>query len=533
MAQAPAQSQPEVFGAQLNKNKKSRFWRIAGLSVLAVTATITSWLAFTQQGRKAVDGISKSAPVLLPIIRDRELLFTNVGHDQVNILLVGEDYNWVVKPTLNPKTGKYAPYQQIDKDSPPRSDTIIVLTLDRTDHSMRMLSLPRDARVTYTDLDGDTHRGRKLNAVYSSGGTDAEKRQQLLRQFLSDEMGIRIDRIAVIKPNSFKQLVEMVGGVYVNVDGALKLDKRTGKLYRGHIFYKDDWGGWKVDLDPGPQWLNGEQAHGYVRFRKDREGDPGRIRRQQMVMKAVARRIMDKPILELPDLAKDVQKHFRTDMTDEELGSAALFSRNLGTSEKIQPLTLFGIYAENGDIILNGPKNEKLLATIFGSSFNAKNFLSRSPSTKRDDIGITNNASPGAQEVLRAAGLLDDEEAKDLANSPVLEAPVRGTVNSDNSPDAVASTEGIEPRESRVERPRRAIISEESTRETVASPEPTARPRRKPRRKPAETAETTTPRRERSRIETPVRESAREESSVPEPEPRDSTPAESPIPVAE
>ena len=88
----------------------------------------------------------------------------------------------------------------------------------------------------------------------------------------------------------------------------LKRDPRTGKLYRGHIFYEDKWAMWKVDLDPGPQVLDGEKAHGYVRFRYDREGDPGRIRRQQLVLKAIAKKMMEKPLFQLPDLAKQIRR---------------------------------------------------------------------------------------------------------------------------------------------------------------------------------------------------------------------------------
>lgn len=379
--------------------RSRRKWRGKGWKLVLLALLVAGGgLVYTK--------IGALIPIAYNLKQNPNLLFDHIGNERANILLIGEDYNWTIKPVFNSRTGKSAPYQVIDTDAPPRSDTMIVFSFDKTRHTVRMLSLPRDARVTYTDLEGRLHEARKFNSVYASGGLDPKKREALLKSVLRDEFGLRIDRVAVIRPNSFKKLVDMVGGVNVNVDGALKRDKSSGKTYRGPITYRDNWAGWEVNLKPGPQWLNGEKAHGYVRFRKDLEGDPGRIRRQQDVMKAIARRVMSKPLLQIPGLVQEVRRQFRTDMDDLELGSAALFAKNLGSAEKIQPLTLFGRYASNGDIVLNKAKNEKLLAALFGDSFDQRRFLAQSPWTKRDDIGPNNNASPGALEVLKEAGLL-------------------------------------------------------------------------------------------------------------------------------
>ncbi len=517
----PSREGMDVFGKQLKK-KKSRFWKAVGVSFLTLFGLGAGWVAFTEKGRKTAQGVTEMAPKVIQAYQNPDLLFDQVGQDQVNILLVGEDYNWKIDKVFNPRTGKYAPFQVIDTDSPPRSDTMIVFTLNRENKTMRLLSMPRDARISFADLDGDVHRRRKLNSVYSSGGTDPAKRMELLRKVIGEEFGIRIDRSAVIKPNSFKKLVDMVGGVYVNVDGALKRDSRTGKLYRGHIHYRDNWGQWGVDLDPGPQWLDGEQAHGYVRFRYDREGDPGRIRRQQQVMKALAKSMMGKAAQpwQLSDLVTKAREEFRTDLSDDELVAAAFFTKNLGAAEKIQPLTLFGIYAENGDIILNRPENEKLLTTMFGSSFNANSFLVRSSSTKADDIGLVNNASPGALAVLKEAGLLkSDAEAP---SSPVLDAKPRETPGV----DAEVTETTTEPR-----RRREVVESADPTPSEVETPKP--RRRRRERERRAEPREEVTNPVEES---TPAREESpvprTEEAPAPESNPEPST-GESPVPQPE
>jgi LCP family protein required for cell wall assembly len=160
-----------------------------------------------------------------------------------------------------------------------------------------MVSLPRDATVRLAPNEQGIRR-TKLNAAHSYGGP------QLLIQTLHDELGLTIHHHAVIKFDGFKALIDQVGGIEVNVEGALKRDPKTGKMYRGNLDYKDNYGNWEVHLKPGVQTLTGEQAHGYVRFRMDLEGDPGRIRRQQSVMRALAKEIMQSSPFEIPGLSK-------------------------------------------------------------------------------------------------------------------------------------------------------------------------------------------------------------------------------------
>ncbi len=353
----------------------------------------------------------------MAVKQNPNLLFDNVGDNRVNLLLIGEDRTWVNKDVFNPETGKMAPFRAVDPNDT-RSDTMIVVSLDRATKKMYMVSFPRDARVSYVDLDGDLHKRKKMNAVYASGGKDSKKREEVLRNFFRDEMGLRIDRVARIRIEGFTGLIDQVGGLNIDVDGAMK--NVDGKIKRGqHIFYEDKWGGWKVDLDPGMQHLDGAQAVGYARFRKDIEGDPGRIRRQQQVMKALAKKITGSPIYQMPGLVKEIKQQFATDMSDEEMASMGLFAKSIGAETKISPLTVFGIGAKNrSDIILNKPENIKMFSYIFGNSFDQKSFLNRSESTDEDELGIANNRNPAALEVLRGAGILPPDGTTEPGADP-------------------------------------------------------------------------------------------------------------------
>jgi len=365
----------------------------------------------TQTGRDIVRVANNYGGSVIRAKQNPNLLFDTVGTPDgiVNVLLIGPDRNWKQGKVFDPTIGKFRPYQVEDKSTRPRSDSMIVVSFNRDAHSVRLLSISRDSRVRFRDSDGIKHRD-KLNSVYSFPDGDT-----LLPKVISDELGIRIDRTAIVKLDGFNKLVDKVGGIDVNVEGALKHGKRT------RMEYTDHWGGWSVDLAPGMQHLDGKQAQGYVRYRKDNESEPGRMRRQQQVTRALAKRLTALPLTDVPGTVLEIQKLFKTKMTNDEVVSAALFVRSLGGSAKIAPITPFGIYAPDGsgDIILNGPQNKKLFAAIFGPSFNPQKFLVHSPSTTQDDFGARNNNNPAAIPILREAGLLKAEKHHDAE----LEAP--------------------------------------------------------------------------------------------------------------
>ena len=393
----------DPFGRQLKGRKKGRFWKGVGVFCLLAVAGGLGFATLTTKGQQITTLGGQFVPAIIQAKQNPNLLFDSVGDDHVNVLLIGKDRNFKVGKVYDPTTKTYRPYQVEDTQAPARSDTMIVMSLDKTTRALRLISFPRDSRMTYRDFDQKRHRYVKLNSVY------AEPRgQELLKKVFADELGIRIDRVAEIKLDGFTKLIDQVGGIHIDVEGGLWLNKRTGKEYRGAMKYEDKWGGWSVDLKPGPQLLNGEQAHGYVRFRYDRESDPGRVRRQQQVMRALAKKLMNLGYFELPGVVQEIQKQFTTDLSDEELVSTAFFARELGSSSKITPLTPYGTLQSDGDIVLNRPQNEKLFAAIFGSSFNKSTFLKLSPETKGDDIGKRNNDNPAALPILREAGLIEE-----------------------------------------------------------------------------------------------------------------------------
>ena len=395
--------------------KKGLFWRGLAVALVVLAGLAMAYLKFTPHGRDTAAMISSTTQMLVAAKTNPNLIFDDVGGDHVNVLLIGRDVNY--KPVYD-KRGRNVWHKPEEKDTA-RSDTMIVVTLDKNRNVIRMVSLPRDAIVHLPPNDFHVRKA-KLNAAHAYGGPP------LLIKTLHDELGLTIHRYAVIRFEGFKKLIDEVGGVEVKVDGALKRDHQTGKLYRGNLDYDDNWGNLHIHLKPGLQRLNGEQAHNYVRFRMDLEGDPGRIRRQQGVMRALAKQVMQAPVYKLPRLVKEVRQQFQTDLTDAEIGSMADFAKSVGDASKIQPLTLFGTFNTRGSLTLNKPKNEKLLSYVFGPTFDPSSFLDRSPSTDSDELGPTNDANPAALKILREAGVVDKKDPLEKGlgvDAPVINEP--------------------------------------------------------------------------------------------------------------
>lgn len=187
------------------------------------------------------------------------------------------------------------------------TDSIIVLTLNPQTGSAGMLSLPRDLKIRPTTFTQDV----KINMVYQIGvnrGTPGGG-AVLLRDVVTEMIGYPIDYYVKINFDGFKQIVDLVGGVDINVTKEIYDDK-----------YPDDNFGYEppVHFLPGLQHMDGATALKYARTRHA-DNDYMRAARQQQVIMAIKDKIMEPGQLEtllprLPRLAIAMANSVQTDM---------------------------------------------------------------------------------------------------------------------------------------------------------------------------------------------------------------------------
>jgi len=166
-----------------------------------------------------------------------------------------------------------------------RSDTIMVFRMNPKEKIAYLISIPRDSRVTIPG-----HGKQKINAAYQYGGPG------LMIKTVERFTGLDIDHYAVVDFQGFKDIVDALGGIDIDVEKRLT-DKRNLKM----------------DLRPGYQHLDGQAALDYCRIRSC-DDDFGRMERQQKFLKAV----MDKlfrlsTVIRIPQLADIASRNIKTD----------------------------------------------------------------------------------------------------------------------------------------------------------------------------------------------------------------------------
>ncbi|MGQ4645903.1 LCP family glycopolymer transferase [Lyngbya aestuarii] len=191
-----------------------------------------------------------------------------------------------------------------------RSDTMLLLRLDPTDHSVRMLSIPRDTQVEIPSVGID-----KINDANVKGGPGLAAR--IVSRTLND---VSIDRYLRITTDAFRELVDLVGGVEVFVPYPMEYVDVTQNL--------------EINLDQGWQTLNGDQAEQFARFRNYEGGDIARIQRQQILLKAIQKRLFSPTVLpRLPKLVQIMQQYIDTNLSWSEILALVGFGLELKSDD--------------------------------------------------------------------------------------------------------------------------------------------------------------------------------------------------------
>jgi LCP family protein required for cell wall assembly len=195
------------------------------------------------------------------------------------------------------------------------SDTLILAHLDLDRHSATLVSIPRD---TWVAVAGHGHM--KVNSVIGVGGA------KLSASVVGKMTGAPIDATMVVQPEGAKQLVDAMGGLNVNVEKTMDYDDNYGDLH--------------IHLKAGEQYLTGGQVLEYMRFRHDAEGDFGRMRRQQQVVREIAHE-MAQPSQwsKLPRLVALGRKDVQTELSDQQL-SALIEAYHSVAQDDVRTLTL-------------------------------------------------------------------------------------------------------------------------------------------------------------------------------------------------
>jgi LCP family protein required for cell wall assembly len=215
---------------------------VAVITLLTVGATATA-------GMLAIEDLAFDLRDPGPPVEGGEEVPRAEAGDPQTILLVGSDRR----------------YEERDIKGAARSDTLMLVRLDPDERVISVLSIPRDLRV---DIPGVGTR--KINDAYSEGGTALSLRT--VRE-LTD---LEINHVVEVNFRGFRQLVDAIGCVYVDVDR---------RYYHSNDGLPQSQHYAEIDVPAGLQRLCGQDALDLARFRHD-DNDVMRAARQQNVLRA-------------------------------------------------------------------------------------------------------------------------------------------------------------------------------------------------------------------------------------------------------
>jgi LCP family protein required for cell wall assembly len=157
-----------------------------------------------------------------------------------------------------------------ESNLPSRSDTIMLIRADPVDKTVSLLSFPRDLLVPI-HCPGHSVYTDRINAAYQLCKTPGTL------ETVKALTGLSINYLITVDFRGFKQVVDKLGGVWMDVDHRYFNDNRG--LTPGFSTYAT------INLQPGYQRLNGSDALDYVRYRHT-DSDLYRVARQQQFVKA-------------------------------------------------------------------------------------------------------------------------------------------------------------------------------------------------------------------------------------------------------
>lgn len=241
----------------------------------------------------------------VPLVKEEKLKTYKDVDGITNILLIGTDAR--------------------NKTEKSRSDTMMVLTIDKIHKTLKLTSLARD---TLVNIPG--HGYEKLTHSYVYGG------EKLLLDTINKNFKLNIKNYAVVNFQSFIDVVDTLGGVDVEIEHS-EIDQLNKVIQASYNF-----SGKEVEEEPieyitstGIQNLNGYQALAYSRIRYN-DNAFKRDERQREVIQSLTKKLSNTSITTYPKLIKDVLNHVKVNISPSEIMKLALVAYNMGSYDMKQ-----------------------------------------------------------------------------------------------------------------------------------------------------------------------------------------------------
>ena len=229
------------------------------------------------------------------------------NRDVINILLIGSDASAEEEGRAN----------ITEKGN---TDVMMLVSINQVDKKIKLVSI---MRVSYTYMD-QFDRYAKLNAACANGGP------AYLVETIENDYKIEIDGYAMVDFDSFTQVIDVLGGVNVDVPAYVANHLNNGVLKSN-----------KMKSGEGVL-LDGDQALAFSRVRKtDKDGDVSRVARQRQVINALIDKAKSASLSEINEVIDVILANVRTNISKKSIISYASKAITEGwASYKIDEITM-------------------------------------------------------------------------------------------------------------------------------------------------------------------------------------------------
>ena len=281
----------EVFQKPLEEKKRGRF--VFYFSVIILITIVLFFFNSVSSSNEIFFSLSR-----LPIIKELNSLFNFYNsslkgekEDRINVLILGIGGE--------------------NHEGPYLTDTIILASLKPSNKKVALLSIPRDL---YVPIPG--FGWQKINAANALGMSQGKNGAELTSRVVSDVFGQPIHYYLTIEFDSFKKIVDFLGGIEINVEKSFKDYQFPGPNFVYQV----------VSFEAGPQGMDGKKALQYVRSRHGTNGEDGdftRSARQQKVILSIKDKIVKEEFLKKPskmlELYNLLSREIKTNLNIEDI----------------------------------------------------------------------------------------------------------------------------------------------------------------------------------------------------------------------
>ena len=233
------------------------------------------------------------------------------------------------------------------------TDVLFVISYERSKNEISFIQIPRDSFSEYRGSYG------KINRIYSlerASGKSEDEALKCLASSVEEYLGIELDAAAALSFGAFSRLVDMIGGVYINVPDSVDLVSLP------------------IKLSYGENLLSGKEALELVRGRSSYpNGDLGRLDTQKLFLEGLfhtAFERLDAKTLAKLVLTRDEEVFVSASLF--ELSSFILCEFNDIKHAKVALLTLPGAACEYGGAsyyVINRMAASDVVSKYLGGNF--------------------------------------------------------------------------------------------------------------------------------------------------------------------